>query len=254
VVSIDLNADMGESYGAWRLGDDAELCRVVTSANIACGFHAGDPLTLLTTCRSAVAEGVAIGAQVGYPDLLGFGRRFIDIAPDELTAAVLYQIGALVGMAKSSGGRVRYVKPHGALYNRAAVDEVQARAVVEAVRSFDDSLPIVGLAGSILLREAATAGLRGVPEAFVDRAYHPDGQLVSRRSAGALIADPTEAADRAEQMVLQRTAPATDGSNLMMVAESLCVHGDSPGAVAMAHAVAERLVSRGVTLRAFTES
>jgi UPF0271 protein len=254
VVSIDLNADMGESYGAWRLGDDAELCRVVTSANIACGFHAGDPLTLLTTCRAALAEGVAIGAQVGYPDLLGFGRRFIDIAPDELTAAVLYQIGALVGMAKASGGRVRYVKPHGALYNRAAVDEVQARAVVEAVRSFDETLPIVGLAGSILLREAAAAGLRSVPEAFVDRAYDPDGHLVSRRSAGALIADPTEAADRAEQMVLQRTAPATDGSNLMMVAESLCVHGDSPGAVAMARAVAERLVSRGVTLRAFTES
>jgi 5-oxoprolinase (ATP-hydrolysing) subunit A len=254
MVSIDLNADMGESYGAWRLGDDAELCRVVTSANIACGFHAGDPLTLLTTCRAAVSEGVAIGAQVGYPDLVGFGRRYIDIAPEDLTAAVLYQVGALVGMAKASGGRVTYVKPHGALYNRAAVDEIQARAVVEAVRSFDASLPVVGLAGSILLREAGAAGLRGVPEAFVDRAYKPDGQLVGRRSTGALITEPEVAADRAEQMALERTVRATDGSNLMMVAESLCVHGDSPGAVAMARAVADRLVARGVTLRAFTAS
>src|SRR6266545_4676091 len=186
---MDLNADLGEGFGAWRLGDDDALIPVLTSANVACGFHAGDPSTMRRVCLRAVEHGVTIGAQVGYRDLAGFGRRRIDYDPDELRDDLLYQLAALDGFARVAGARVRYVKPHGALYSTAASDEVQAGAVVEAVRQYDPALPVLGLPGSVLLRLAELHGLRAVAEGFVDRGYQPSGALVPRGRHGAVITD-----------------------------------------------------------------
>ncbi|HEY0000647.1 MAG TPA: 5-oxoprolinase subunit PxpA [Actinoplanes sp.] len=248
---MDLNADLGESFGSWPLGDDAAMLAVVSSANIACGFHAGDPRTLLATCEQAVERGVVIGAQVGYRDLPGFGRRFIDYAAHDLVADVLYQLSALDGLARVAGGRVRYVKPHGALYNAIVHHEVQAAAVVEAVRRFRPGLPVLGLPGSAFLRRAAAAGLSAVREAFADRGYRGDGTLVPRRSPDAVLHDPDEVAARTARLVTEGTLVAVDGTVLRMVADSICVHGDSPGAVAMAHAVRERLVTSGVSIEPF---
>jgi 5-oxoprolinase (ATP-hydrolysing) subunit A len=238
-VAVDLNADLGESYGRWTLGDDAAMLSLITSANIACGFHAGDPATLRETCRQAVDAGVVIGAQVSYPDLVGFGRRFLDMTPADLSAAVIYQIGALDGLARSVGGRVRYVKPHGALYHTVTDYDQQALAVVRAVLSYDPDLPVIGLPGSELLRQAAAEGLQAVTEYFVDRNYTSDGRLVDRRRSDALIADPSVAAQRA-------LAAAIEGK-----ADSFCTHGDSPGAVQMATAVRSALLAAGVTLAPF---
>jgi UPF0271 protein len=248
---VDLNSDLGEGFGAWRLGDDDAMLDVVTSANIACGFHAGDPRTLLRACESAVARGVVIGAQVGYRDLAGFGRRFVDYESADLTADVLYQLGALDGLARAAGAQVRYVKPHGALYTAVVLHEQQAAAVVEAVRRYDRALPVLGLPGSVFLRLAAGAGLRTVAEAFADRGYEPDGTLVSRRSAGALLDDPGEVAARMLRLVTTGTLTAVDGSVISVEAASICVHGDSPGAVAMARAVREALAGAGVIPVAF---
>ncbi len=236
---MDLNADLGESYGRWTLGDDPAMLDLVTSANIACGFHAGDPATLRRSCRDAVDRGVVIGAQVGYPDLAGFGRRFLDMADADLTAAVIYQIGALDGLARSVGGRVRYVKPHGALYNALVDHPGQAAAVVEAVLAYDPVLPVLGLAGSVFLARAGEAGLRPVTEYFVDRGYTDDGRLVDRRLPGALIDDPVVATERAVRAA-ERGA-----------AESMCVHGDSPGAVTLARAVRAGLTTAGIGLAPF---
>jgi UPF0271 protein len=177
---IDLNSDVGESFGNWTMGDDAAIFRSVSSANIACGFHAGDPSTIAQTCRDAVAAGVTIGAHVGYHDLAGFGRRFLDCSPTELADDVLYQLGALDGIARVAGGGIRYVKPHGALYNTMVTHETHAQAVVNAVKAFGGDLPLLLLPGSVALAAAKAAGLRGVAEAFADRAYNPDGTLVSR--------------------------------------------------------------------------
>ncbi len=240
-MPVDLNADLGESYGRWTLGDDEAMLTMITSANVACGFHAGDPATLLTTCRRAVKAGAVIGAQVGYPDLAGFGRRFLDMAPADLTAAVLYQIGALDGLARAAGSRVRYVKPHGALYNAAVDHDGQATAVVDAVIGYDASLPILGLPGSALLRIADERGLRAVTEYFVDRGYTVDGRLIDRREPGALIDDPEEAAERAVRA-------ARD-----CVAESFCTHGDSPNAVAIARAVRGALETAGMAIAPFVD-
>ena len=200
MVSVDLNADLGESFGIWELGDDDAMLDIVTSANIACGFHAGDPVRLAGTCRSAAASGVRIGAQVAYHDLGGFGRRYIDVEPDELTADVIYQIGALQALAQAAGSTVGYVKPHGALYNTIVKNREQARAVAAAVHTVDPGLPVLGLSGSAFFEEARRLGLRTVAEAFADRAYRPDGQLVSRREQGAVLHDPTQIADDAQQL------------------------------------------------------
>jgi 5-oxoprolinase (ATP-hydrolysing) subunit A len=248
---MDLNSDLGESFGRWVLGDDEAMLELVTSANVACGFHAGDPSTLRRTCASAARWGVAVGAQVGYRDLAGFGRRFIDVAPAELAADVIYQIGALDGMCRVAGTAVRYVKPHGALYNTAVHHTAQAQAVVDAVRDYDDSLPVLGLPGSELLRLAEAAGLPTVREFFVDRGYTPQGTLVPRSEPGALLEDPEEVAERVLRMVGEGSVVAVDGSEVAVRAESACVHGDSPGAVRMARAVRERLESAGVALRPF---
>ena len=208
---MDLNSDLGESFGTWRLGDDDAMLAVATSANVACGFHAGDPRTLLETCRRAVAGGVTIGAQVGYRDLPGFGRRFIDYESADLVADVIYQIGALDALARVAGGRVRYVKPHGALYNAIVHHEQQAAAVVDAVRRYDPELAVLGLPGSVFLRQAAATGLRTVREAFADRGYHGDGSLVSRRAPGALLHDPAEVAARMVRLVTAGTLTTVDG-------------------------------------------
>ncbi|HET7304984.1 MAG TPA: 5-oxoprolinase subunit PxpA [Segeticoccus sp.] len=252
-MRIDLNADLGESFGRWTLGDDDALLEVVSSANVACGFHAGDPGVLRRACAGALQHGVAIGAQVGYRDLAGFGRRFIDVPPEELVDDLLYQIGALEALARVEGGRVRYVKPHGALYNAIVHHEEQAAAVVSAVRQYDDRLPVLGLPGSVFLRLAGEAGLTVVPEAFADRAYEPDATLASRRKPGSVLHDAEAIARRCVRMVTEQAVEATDGSTVRVWARSLCLHGDTPGAVASAHAVREALEEAGVVVRAFTE-
>lgn len=251
-MRIDLNADLGESFGRWQLGDDEALLRVLTSANVACGFHAGDPATLVRTCAAAAERGVRIGAQVGYRDLAGFGRRFIDVSPDDLYADVLYQIGALDGIARSVGGRVSYVKPHGALYNTVVHHEEQAAGVVRAVVAAG-GLPLLGLPGSAVLTKASAAGIRTVPEAFADRAYTAEGTLMPRTSPGAVLTDPTVVAQRSVRMALQHEVTAADGSVVATPAESICLHGDSPDAVAMATAVRAALVEAGVDLAPFTD-
>jgi len=248
---VDLNADLGESFGVWRLGDDGAMLDVVTSANVACGFHAGDAATLARTCRAAAERGVRIGAQVSYRDLAGFGRRFIDVTPEDLTADVIYQIGALQALAHAAGSTVSYVKPHGALYNSIVTNHDQARAVAEAVHAVDPSLPVLGLSGSAFFAAAHELGLRTVPEAFADRAYRSDGQLVSRRLPNAVLHNVAEIADRVVSMVTAGRVAAADGSMIPITVESICVHGDSPGAVQIANAVRERLVDDGVELKAF---
>ena len=251
MLTIDLNSDVGESFGAWVLGDDEAMMQSVTSANVACGFHAGDPSTLRRTCTLAAEAGVSVGAQVGYRDLAGFGRRFIDMDPTELTDDLIYQIGALQALAAVAGTRVRYVKPHGALYNATVHHDVQAQAVVDAVRAVDPGLPVLGLPGSVLLQLAGAAGLRAVPEAFADRGYTPQGTLVRRNQPGALLTDPATVAARMVRLVTDGVITAVDGQDVPVVAESLCVHGDSPGAVEMAVAVRQALVDSGATVRAF---
>lgn len=248
---IDLNSDLGESFGRWTLGDDDAMLGLVTSANVACGFHAGDASTLRRTCASAAARGVVVGAQVGYRDLAGFGRRFVDMDPGELADDVVYQLGALDGMCRVAGTAVRYLKPHGALYNAVVHHDAQARAVVDAVRAYDATLPVLGLPGSALLRAASAAGLRGVPEFFADRGYTAAGTLVPRSEPGAVLSDPGEVAVRVLRMVREGVVTAADGSDVAAPAASVCVHGDSPGAVAMAAAVRTALTDAGVDLRPF---
>ena len=240
---MDLNADVGESYGAWTLGDDEAVLDVVTSANVACGFHAGDPLTLLRTVTAAAERGVVVGAQVSYPDLVGFGRRDMELTADEITADVLYQVGALQGLARAAGTAVRYVKPHGALYNRAARDPAVARAVAAAAEVH--GLPLLLLAGSP--GRAATGALG---ECFADRAYTPDGRLVSRREPGAVLTDPAAVAARAVRMAAG-SVTATDGTELPLTAVSTCLHGDTPQAALLARAVRDALTAAGVRLTPF---
>lgn len=251
MTAVDLNADLGESFGHWSLGDDTAMLGLVTSANLACGFHAGDPTTLLRVCRAAAAAGVAVGAQVGYRDLAGFGRRFIDVSATDLTADVVYQVGALDALARAAGTRVSYVKPHGALYNAVVGHEVQAAALVEALRLVGGSLPLVGLPGSASLRLAERAGLPTVVEAFADRAYAADGTLVPRTRAGAVLHDPDTVATRVVRLVVEGVVEAVDGSLLQVRADSVCVHGDTPGAVTLARAVRRGLEAAGVRLRSF---
>ena len=251
MAGIDLNADLGEGFGVWRLGDDDAMLGIVSSANVACGFHAGDPTGLLRVCRSAAERGVRIGAQVSYRDLAGFGRRFIDVAAEDLIADVVYQIGALQAIAGASGSSVSYVKPHGALYNTIVTNGEQAAAVAEAVHVVDATLPVLGMAGSAFFEEATRLGLPTVAEAFADRAYRPDGRLVSRREPGAVLDDPSAIAERVVAMVSSGEVTAVDGTQVAVSVESVCVHGDSPGAVQIATAVRDRLQAAGMDIKAF---
>lgn len=249
--TIDINSDLGESFGAWRMGDDAAMLEVVTSANVACGFHAGDPAGILQTLKAAVAKNVTIGAHVAYPDKVGFGRRNMDLSSDELTADVIYQIGALQGLAKAAGSSVRYVKPHGALYNTIAHDRRQALAVIEAIHAIDSNLVLVALAGSSLIELARSEGLQCVAEAFADRAYTPQGTLVSRREPGAVLHDPKLIAHRMLHLVEHGTIEAIDGSLVSIQADSICVHGDSPAAVEMARELRRVLEQANMSLQPF---
>ena len=251
MFEIDLNSDLGESLGAWSMGDDAAMLDIVSSANVACGFHAGDPAGILATLKAAQARGVAVGAHVAYPDLIGFGRRAMDVASSDLVADVIYQIGALQGLAQAAGTSIGYVKPHGALYNTIAHDSAQARDVIAAIRAVDANLALVALAGSPLVRWAQDAGLRVVAEAFADRAYTPQGTLVSRREPGAVLHDSALVASRMLRLVRDCVVEAVDGSLASVQAQSICVHGDSPGAVAMARAVRAALEADGIAVRPF---
>ena len=252
MTNIDLNSDLGEGFGQWKLGDDDALLAVVTSANVACGFHASDASIMRHVCDRAVESHVSIGAQVGYRDLPGFGRRFIDIEPYALTQDVIYQVGALDAFARVAGSRVQYVKPHGALYNAIVAHEEQAAAVVQAVVDYDRTLPVMGLPGSVWLRLAAEAGLTVVREAFADRAYTPEGTLVSRRQPGAVLHGPEEIARRCVAMATGGTVTDVEGGSLTLSAESICVHGDTAGAVEIARQVRTALTDAGVTLAPFT--
>jgi len=253
MARIDLNSDLGESLGAWSMGDDAAMLQVVSSANVACGFHAGDPAGILTTLKAAAANGVTVGAHVSYPDLTGFGRRNMDVASADLIADVIYQIGAVKGLAAAAGVAVRYVKPHGALYNTIAHDARQGNDVITAMLEIDPSLILVALAGSPLITLARERGLRVVAEAFADRAYTPQGTLVSRREKGAVLHDPEAVAQRMLRLVEEGVVEAVDGSLTRVHADSICVHGDSPGAVDMAREVRRRLEQAGVAIQSFAD-
>ncbi|MGP4004271.1 LamB/YcsF family protein [Streptomyces sp. 8N706] len=248
---IDLNADLGEGFGRWSLTDDDGLLSVVTSANVACGFHAGDPTTMRRVCALAAERGVSIGAQVSYRDLAGFGRRPMDVPPEELADEIAYQIGALDVFARAAGARVSYVKPHGALYNRVAVDEEQATAVVEGIQLTGADLPVLGLPGSRLHAVAERAGLPVVPEAFADRAYTADGTLVPRRLPGAVVSDPATVVGRSVRLALKGEVSALDGEHVGIRARSLCLHGDTPGATELARAVRKELEAAGVRVERF---
>ncbi len=211
-MTVDLNCDMGESFGPWPMGDDAALMQHITSANIACGFHAGDPLIMQRTVRLALQHGVAIGAHPGYPDLQGFGRRAMQLSPEEVYAAVLYQIGALQSIAQAEGGRLHHVKPHGALYNAAAKDRALADAIARAVHAVDNNLILYGLSGSALIDAGRAVGLRTCSEVFADRGYEPDGSLTPRNRPGALIDDPEKAAGQALEMVRGRRVRSASGA------------------------------------------
>jgi UPF0271 protein len=252
VPAIDLNSDLGESYGVWRLGDDAAMLQMVTSANVACGFHAGDPTTLRTVCTAAVELGVRIGAQVSFPDLVGFGRRHLAMSPDELRDAVLYQLGALDAFAQVAGAEVAYVKPHGALYHAVVADDSLASAVVAAAREYDPSLAVLGPLGSAFLRAADAAGLEPVAEAFPDRAYLADGRLVPRSEPDAVIDDPVVVAERAVRIAVDGVVVAIDGTPVQVRARSICIHGDTSRAVDLARATRAGLEQAGVLVAAFT--
>ncbi|SEH26926.1 5-oxoprolinase subunit PxpA [Rhizobium sp. NFR12] len=251
MLTIDINSDLGESFGAWKMGDDSAMLDVVSSANVACGFHAGDPAGILKTVKAAAERGVAIGAHVGYRDLAGFGRRNMDPSSEELIGDVIYQIGALQGLAKAAGTRVTYVKPHGALYNTIAIDARQAADVIAAIRAIDPSLVLMALAGSQLVEQARTAGLTVVAEAFADRAYTPEGNLVSRREKGSVLHDPELVAQRMLRMVRDGVIEAIDGTMTQIDAQSICVHGDSPGAVAIAERLRALLEESGHAVQPF---
>lgn len=248
---IDLNADVGESFGQWSLGDDQGIMAHVSSANIACGFHAGDPRTMRKSCATAAAAGVVIGAHPSYRDLAGFGRRFMNVDPDDLTPELMYQIGALQAMARAEGTSVRYVKPHGALYNAIVHHEGQAQAVVDAVLAVDPALQLLVPAHSQVQRLAAAAGLTVVTEAFADRAYNADGTLVSRSRTGAVLHDLDAVVAQGLDIALRQEVTAIDGTRISVAAHSLCLHGDTPGAVQLAAAVRGALTGAGVTISSF---
>ena len=248
---VDLNSDLGESFGSWKMGNDEQILPVVSSANIACGFHAGDPLGILKTLQQAVKFDVTIGAHVSYPDLVGFGRRNMDLSQDELIADVLYQISALDGLAKVAGSKVQYVKPHGALYNTIAKDAVQAEAVIEAIKMYNPALVLVALAGSNLVAQARQAGLKVVSEAFADRAYNRDGSLVSRRLEGAVLHDAEFVAKRVVTMLKNGGVESIDGVFTPIQADTICLHGDTAGALEMSAAIKAELLKNDIQVRSF---
>lgn len=253
MARIDLNSDLGESFGPWRMGDDAAMLGLVSSANVACGFHAGDPAGILTTLRAAAEKGVCVGAHIGYRDLAGFGRRAMDPTSAELIGDAIYQIGALQGLARAAGTRVAYVKPHGALYNTIAQDARQAGDVIAAIKAVAPTLPLLALSGAPIVAQARAAGLNVVCEVFADRGYTADGSLVDRRLPGAVLHDPEAIAARMLRLVTEGRVTAVDGSEITLEAQSICVHGDTPAAVAIASHLRGALERAGITLAPFCE-
>lgn len=249
---IDLNSDLGESYGAWKMGNDEQILGIVSSANIACGFHAGDPSNILSTLKHAAKHDVCVGAHVSYPDLVGFGRRNMDLSYEELYADVLYQISALQGLAQVAGTKVSYVKPHGALYNTIATNLTQAQAVIDAIQHFDKTLVLVALAGSPLIKFAREQGLSVISEAFADRAYHRDGALVSRRLEGAVLHDAEIIAQRVLNMIQNGGIESIEGDFTLIQADTICLHGDTLGAVKMAAKIRDVLLENKIEVRAFS--
>ena len=253
MMTMDLNSDLGESFGAWSMGDDAAMLDIVSSANVACGFHAGDPAGILKTLKEAKARNVVVGAHIAYPDLVGFGRRNMDIGSSDLIASCIYQIGALQGLAQAAGTTVKYVKPHGALYNKIAQDKRQASDVITAMLALDKNLTLLALAGSPSIQWARDAGLNVVAEAFADRAYTPQGELVSRTLPGAVLHDEALITERMLNLVREGTLQAIDGSTVRIEADSICVHGDSPGAVSIARNLRQRFEQEQIQLTSFVK-
>jgi UPF0271 protein len=248
MISIDLNCDMGESFGAYTIGADADVIGSISSANVACGFHGGDPGVMRRTVQLAREAGVAVGAHPGFPDLAGFGRRELRASPQEIEDMVVYQVGALAAIAQSEGVRLQHVKPHGALYNMAARDRAIADAIARGVASFDPSLFLFGLPGSELIRAGAACGLRVVPEGFADRAYEADGSLTSRSHAGAVIHDTHAVVRRAVRMAVEGKVAANDGGDVDLQVETICTHGDTPGAQDLTRAIREGLERAGIRI------
>lgn len=247
--SVDLNCDLGESYGLYKMGDDERILPFVTSVNIACGFHAGDPLVMESTVNKALERKIAIGAHPGFPDLLGFGRRIMHVSPEEAKAYIIYQVSALNGFVKALGGKMQHVKPHGALYNMAAVDYRLARAIAEGVYAVDEELVLVGLAGTELIRAGKDIGLKTASEVFADRAYQPEGTLVPRGESGAVIRDKGKAASQVLDMVINGKVTAIDGSKINIVADTICVHGDHEETVELVKYLHKKLQEQNVEIR-----
>ena len=250
MAQVDLNCDLGESFGAYTIGLDDQVIPHVTSVNIACGAHAGDPSVMRNTVRCAHAAGVAIGAHPGYPDLMGFGRRALAMSPHDVYASILYQVGALAAFAKAEGAQLHHVKPHGALYNAAAKDATLAQAIAQAVKDFDDQLILVGLAGSESITAAQNVGLRTASEFFADRAYQENGALVPRTQANAVITDKQKAIERTLRAVKEGVVESETGTVIPIAADTICIHGDNPAAVAFAAEIHAALEAAGVTVRA----
>lgn len=248
---VDLNCDLGESFGAYKIGMDEEVVPHVTSINVACGYHAGDPLIMEQTVALAKKHGVAVGAHPGFPDLMGFGRRPMTVTPTEAGAYVKYQVGALMAFAQGQGLKLQHVKPHGALYNMAAKDEKLAAGIAEAIASVDKDLMLMGLAGSVMLTEAEKAGLKTISEVFADRAYNDDGSLVNRKLPGAVIHDPEEACARAVKMAKEGKVTSINGKEIAIKADSICVHGDNAQAIALVTKIRSALEAEGINVKSF---
>jgi 5-oxoprolinase (ATP-hydrolysing) subunit A len=253
-MRIDINSDMGESFGAYSIGHDAGLMKAITSANVAAGFHAGDPSVLRDTIRSAKQHNVAVGAHPGFPDLVGFGRRELHVTPKEAEDMVLYQVAAVAGVAAAEGVKIQHVKPHGALFNMAVRNVELSSAIARAVAAFDRSLILFGLPGSEILAAGKAAGLRVAAEVFADRAYEPDGSLASRRKPGSVIHDADAVVTRAVRMAKEKTVVAIDGSIVQLEADTVCVHGDTPGSDQLAAKIRAGLEAAGITVKAIGAS
>ncbi len=250
MISIDLNCDMGESFGAWKMGDDESIMPLITSANIACGFHGGDPSTIRRTVRRAVDAGVVIGAHPSLPDLMGFGRRNMKITPDEMYDYIIYQAGAVEAFARAAGSRLHHVKAHGQLYNMAATDPSLADAMARAVRDLGGAVQLYALSGSCMLVAAQAIGLPVIGEVFADRSYQDDGTLTPRGRPGAMIEDEARAVQQALRMIEQHEVASLGGKTVMVTPGTLCLHGDQPGAVAFANALRRAFAARGIALKA----
>lgn len=250
---VDLNCDLGESFGAYTIGCDELVIPLVSSANVACGFHASDPVVMEKTVVMAAGAGIGVGAHPGFPDLMGFGRRNMVITPAEARAYTLYQLGALSGFCRAKGIALQHVKPHGALYNMAGKDYALARGICEAIKDFDPSLIVLALSGGELLRCARDMGLRAASEVFADRGYEEDGSLVSRKKEGAMITDENVAIERVVRMIREKTVTAVTGKDIPIEADSVCVHGDGPKALAFVEKIRAALTQQGIEIRPLGE-